>query len=242
MTPGDTQVVVMAGGLATRLGEAGRDHPKALQPVNGTPFLDIMMTPLLRAGFRRFCFCLGHMADQVVAHLERHRGALSIRYHVDKRPRGTGGSLLAARALLDDTFLLVLGDTYLDIGYAEPLAALPSDALGLIIVTDGVHEVPGNIELAGDLVTQYDKSLGPSTRWVDTGALVLRRRALDLVSGLACPFDLGELFVRLIGARALRAWPTQRPFYDIGTPERLSVFTALAPRIGTGRRQTAEDT
>jgi NDP-sugar pyrophosphorylase family protein len=229
VTPDETQVVVLAGGLGTRLGAAGQNRPKALQHVNGEPFLDLMLAPLLRSGFRRFCFCLGHLADQIIAHLACQQDTLSIRYHVDPRPQGTAGSLLAARTLLDEDFLLVLGDTYLDIQYPILLNAFPADALGLMVVTDMVREVPGNVELTGNQVTRYDKSLGSRTQWVDTGALVLRRRALDFLDDLARPLDLAELFIRLIARRTLRAWYAGTPFYDIGTPHRLRSFSAQAP-------------
>lgn len=220
----------MAGGLGTRLGDAGRWCPKVLQPVRGRPFLDIMLRPLLDQGFRRFCFCLGHLADQVVAHLHRHWGWLRLSFHIDAEPPGIGGSLLAARALLDETFLVVMGDTYLDIEYRGLLDQLAPDALGVMSVTDAVTEVPGNVEFRAGRVIQYDKALGPRTRWVDTGALVLRRRALDLLASEPQPVDLGRLFERMIERDALLAYPVDRPFYDIGTPQRLDRFAAYLAR------------
>lgn len=228
----DTQVVVLAGGRGTRLGAAGRRCPKVLQPVGGRLFVDIMLQPLLDQGFRRFCFCLGHLADQVVAHLRGHRGQLRVSWHVDAEPPGTGGTLLAARALLDEVFLVVLGDTYLDLDYGDLLDRLEPDALAVMAVTDAVAEVPGNVEFTGGRVTRYDKALGPRTRWVDTGALVLRRAALDLLAGARHPVDLGHLFHRLIEQQALLAHPVDRPFYDIGTPDRLARFAAY---LATGR-------
>jgi NDP-sugar pyrophosphorylase family protein len=226
MTRDGTQVVLLAGGLGTRLGDAGRQCPKVLQPVRGRPFLDIMLRPLLDQGFRRFCFCLGHRADQVVAHLHRHWGWLRLSVHVDAEPPGTGGSLLAARALLDETFLVVMGDTYLDIEYRDLLDGLAPEALGIMAVTDAVTEVPGNVEFEAGRVIRYDKALGPRTRWVDTGALALRRRALNLLAGAPHPVDLGRLFERMIARDALLAYPVDRAFYDIGTPQRLDHFAA----------------
>lgn len=230
MTSEGTQVVVLAGGLGTRLGEAGRRCPKVLQPVSGRPFLDVMLRPLLDQGFRRLCFCLGYLADQVVAHLHRHWDWLRLSFHVDADAPGTAGSLLAAHGLLDETFLVVMGDTYLDIEYQDLLDRLAPDALGVMSVTDAVTEVPGNVEFRAGRVIRYDKALGPRTRWVDTGALVLRRRALDLLAGEPQPVDLGRLFERMIAREALLAYPVDRPFYDIGTPQRLDRFAAYVAR------------
>lgn len=226
MTPARTQVVVLAGGLGTRLGTAGQTRPKVLQPVHGRVFLDIMLEPLRHQGFRRFCFCLGHLAGQVVEHVEVNLRWLDPSFQIDAGQLGTGGSLLAARGLLDDVFLLVLGDTYLDISYADLVGRLIEDALGVMVVTDAVTEVPGNVEFAGGRVIRYDKRLGGRTRWVDSGVLVLRRQALDLLAGTPYPVDLSMLFQRLIARRGLLVQPTHLPFFDIGTPQRLARFAA----------------
>jgi NDP-sugar pyrophosphorylase family protein len=218
------QVVVMAGGFGSRLGEPGRQCPKVLQPVHGRPFLDFMLQPLLAQGFEEFCFCLGHLADQVVAHLRRQWGWLSLSFHVDAEPRGTAGSLRAARRLLDQTFLLVLGDTYLDMDYRSLLGDLAPDALGVMAVSEAPTEVPGNVKISGCTVTQYDKTLGAGATLVDAGAMALRKDALDLIAGTPHPVDLGELFRQMISRNALLAHTVSQPFYDIGTPDRLKLF------------------
>jgi NDP-sugar pyrophosphorylase family protein len=241
MRPDETQVVVLAGGMGTRLGEAGRLHPKVLQPVGGRAFIDLMLHPLIEQGFHRFLFCLGHLSDQVVAHVEAQYRQLDMTFHIDAHPVGTAGSLMACRPLLAETFLLVLGDTYFDIDYGVMLDRLASDALAVMAITDAVDEVPGNVEVRGDLVTLYRVGLGRQTPWVDCGALVLRRQALELLGGIAPPIDLARLYERLIPRAFLRAHAVDSPFYDIGTPERLArfarqadvVLTDLAPRLSS---------
>lgn len=195
------------------------------------PFLDIMLQPLLAQGFEDFCFCLGHLADQVVAHLRCRWGWLRLSFHVDAEPLGTAGSLRAARRLLDQRFLLVLGDTYLDIDYRSLLGDLTPDALGVMAVSEAVTEVPGNVEIGGGRVTRYDKVAGTDATWVDTGAMALSKRALDLIDATSGAADLGELFGQLISRNALLAHPVGQPFYDIGTPERLRRF---ADHLATG--------
>jgi NDP-sugar pyrophosphorylase family protein len=183
-----------------------------------------MLQPLLAQGFRRFCFCLGYLADQVVTHLARQWGRLGISFHVDVGRQGTCGSLISAHSLLDQTFLLVLGDTYLDIDYRSLHAELTPRALGVMAVTDAMTELPSNAEVSRNQVTRYDKELDTGSGWVDTGALVLRRRALDLVADAPRPTDLTQLFKRMIDRKALLAHTVSQHFYDIGTMDRLERF------------------
>lgn len=219
----------MAGGYGTRLGQAGAACPKVLQPVAGRPFVDLLLSLLTAKGFRRFCFCLGHLAEQVVAHLEQRWPQLAPTYRVDDWPLGTGGSLIAASELLDETFLLVMGDTYLDIDYVGLLARLSPAALGVMAVTDQVTDVPPNVQINSGRVVRYDKATSTGASWVDTGALVLRRSAISLLRDVRAPADLCVMLTGLIDQQALLAFPVHTPFYDIGTPERLSRFEQARP-------------
>ena len=222
------QVVVLAGGLGARLGEAGRRRPKVLQPVAGRPFLDLMLEPLVRRDLRRFVFCLGHLAEQVVEHLTGRWPALEAAVHIDEVQRGTAGSLLAARDLLDDVFLVVLGDTYLDIDHRAMLARLTPGVMGVMAVSDVTTDVPFNVDVEGDRVVTYAKDSPDRHGWVDTGALALRGEALDLVAAEPGPVDLAEVFRALIRRGAMAAHPLHCDFYDIGTPERLRRFARFA--------------
>lgn len=227
MPASDVQVVVLAGGLGTRLGGAGLGRPKILQPVDGTPFLDIQLNLMLGHGFRRFCFCLGHLADHVIAHVGRRWPAVTASFHVDESPAGTGGSLAAARPLLEDEVLVVMGDTYLDIDFDDLLSRLRSPALGVMAVTNAATDVPPNVQISGNEVANYDKASSLPTSWVDTGALAIRRQALDLLIDVPPPSDLASLFTRMIRQRTLLAYPVSCPFYDIGSPERLERFAGF---------------
>ncbi|MEE4596102.1 sugar phosphate nucleotidyltransferase [Streptomyces sp. DSM 41524] len=222
------QVVVLAGGLGSRLGEAGRHCPKIMQPVEGRPFLDLLLQPLISRGMRRYVFCLGHLADPVTDHLRRRWPELEISIHVDTAPRGTAGSLLAARHMLDEVFLVVLGDTYLDIDYAAMMDLLTPDVAAVMAVSDAQDDVPGNIEIEHGRVLLYDKGADAHDHaWVDTGALLLRREALGRLRVADESVDLGALFHALIEHTALAAHVVHAAFYDIGTPARLSRFSLL---------------
>jgi NDP-sugar pyrophosphorylase family protein len=226
MTAADErQVVVLAGGLGTRLRSLGGDLPKALRPVAGRPFLELMLAPLRAQGFRRFHFCLGARSDQLARHLDGLRPDLDLEIEVEPAPCGTAGALLRSAAQLDEVFLLVMGDTYFDFDHGSLFDLLPDRADGLLVVTSADSGVIPNVGLVTSLVTAYDKA-GVGEGWVDTGVAVLRRRSLQALGEERPPLDLGALFRRLIARRLLHAVTTDRRFYDIGTPERYRGFDA----------------
>lgn len=250
MDNGSRQVVVLAGGLGTRLGALGLTRPKILQEVLGQPFIDFMLYPLVRRGFRRYVLCLGHFAEEIIGYLDDRWPDLKLTVHVDSEPQGTGGSLCAAVNVLDPEFLVVLGDTYFDIDYGGMFATLGDYTSGVMAVTNADTGVPANVGVVGDRIARYEKSTSVLTHWTDSGAAVLRRSALDLIADAPAPVDLGALFRALIARDALRARFYVERFHDIGTPGRLAEFTdfiaqdpALRSEVGrsASRRTTRSD-
>ncbi len=230
---GPGQVVVLAGGLATRLGALARDTPKILQPVGDRTFLDVMLEPLVRQNFRRFHFCVGHLGEQVVAHLEKNYAHLETSTHDDPVRRGTAGSLRASRDRLDETFVLLLGDTYLPLDYGRLVGCWRRTRSTTLLVTSADCGVRPNIALEGDRVVRYDKSNGVADGWVDAGAAIVERDSLDLLDGADDPVDLAVVYEGLIDRGGLHALATDIPFWDIGTPGSYAGFSAMVEERGT---------
>lgn len=218
------QVVVLAGGRATRLGNLARATPKVLQSVAGRPFLDLMLTPLIEQGFRRFHFCLGHLADRVLQHLADSHASMEATTTVETCARGTAGALVNALDSLDDTFLIILGDTYAPLDYTALVDQLPPDADALVAVTQSIPDVMANMGLRDGRIIEYDKSNGVSNGYIDTGIAVVRRSAIERFAPAQGESDLGIVFRSLIQRGRLAGVDVASPCFDIGTPKRLGTL------------------
>lgn len=76
-----TQVVVVAGGKAKRL---GMDVPKCLLEISGKKLIDMTIEALAKEGFRDFVLMLGHKADMVIDHVgDGSRYGIKVTYSVD---------------------------------------------------------------------------------------------------------------------------------------------------------------
>ncbi|MEO2089112.1 MAG: sugar phosphate nucleotidyltransferase, partial [Gemmataceae bacterium] len=83
-TLADTPVVILCGGLGTRLREVVADRPKGLAPIGDTPFLRIQIELLRRQGARRFVLCVGHQAGQIEAYFgDGSALGISVAYSVE---------------------------------------------------------------------------------------------------------------------------------------------------------------
>lgn len=111
----ETQVVVLMGGLGTRLGL--KNCAKAMADINGIPFFDYQMKLLRRWGFHKFLFLVGHQAECIEEHYEDGSAWQAvIQYSYDGPGQlGTGGALKKAEKVLEQDFLLIYGDSFMDI-------------------------------------------------------------------------------------------------------------------------------
>ncbi len=119
MTPGPvTQCAILIGGAGSRLGDLTRETPKPMLPIGRAPFLAHLLKKAALSGLTRIVLLAGFRAD-VVAHwlaesAIAERLGIQIDLSIEPEPMGTGGALLFARDRLDQTFLLVNGDTWFD--------------------------------------------------------------------------------------------------------------------------------
>lgn len=87
-------VVIMAGGLGSRLGNLTKNCPKPMLHVRGRPILEIMLEHFLNAGFHKFYFAVNYKAKMIVDYFgDGSRYNCSIKYLHEKKRMGTAGAL-----------------------------------------------------------------------------------------------------------------------------------------------------
>ena len=229
------QAVILAGGLGTRLWPLTKQIPKPMVPVAGAPYLEHQLRLLAQQSINDIVMLTGYLGSQIEEHFGdgASRGQ-HIRYSREQQPLGTGGALREARHLLADLFLLIYGDSYLPIPYAQVADRLvASQATGVMVVyrdPSGETSVRSNVALdESDLVLRYDKSAmdDPGLQYIEAGVLAFRRAVLELIPPEGHVSLEQQVFPLLIARRQLIGMPTPQRFYDIGTPERLKAIEEL---------------
>ena len=90
----DVQVAILAGGLATRLGDLTRNQPKSMVEVRGKPFLGYQLDLFRKGGIKDIILCLGHAGEQIESHFGNgRRYGINIKYSSEDKPLGTAGAL-----------------------------------------------------------------------------------------------------------------------------------------------------
>ncbi len=229
-------MVILAGGLGTRLRPLTSEVPKALIPIGGKPFLHHQIELVKRSGIRDIVLCVGHLADMVKDYFGDGRWlGVRIRYSEEEgHLLGTAGAIKNAEPLLGDSFFLMYGDSYLMIDYHEIMRYFRRfDRLGLMVVWKNVDRFErSNVMIEGNLVTAYNKDQKSSNMdYVNYGLSVLRKEALTFMPA-GRPFSQEEFYQILIDQRELLAFEVEQRFYEIGSPKGLEEFGMLVASGG----------
>jgi MurNAc alpha-1-phosphate uridylyltransferase len=226
------EVVILAGGLATRLGETTKTTPKALLAVGGRPFLAWQLERLARSGYARALILTGHLGDAIAAFAgDGSAFGLEVRTRSDgPKLLGTAGALRAALDALDEDFLVTYGDSYLPFDYSAPLLDLRThpEALGTMSVFPNAGRWDAsNTEVSGDRIVRYEKGgSDPRLDHIDYGAIALRRSVIaEIPAGAARGLDAVQ--TELVRRGALRAYVAPRRFYEIGSQAGLDELDRL---------------
>ena len=230
----DWPVAILAGGLAKRLRPITETIPKALVSIAGAPFLAHQLRLLHSAGLRRVIICAGYLGEMIEAEIGDGTGFdLQIDYSFDgPRLLGTGGALKKALPLLGRRFLVLYGDSYLPIDYrGAALAFVTGDKGGLMTVykNEGRWDT-SNVQVKAGRIVRYDKEQRiPEMHHIDYGLGILRAEALAHWPDNQ-PFDLADVYRRLLCENQLLGYEVTERFYEIGSAEGLAELDAFLRR------------
>jgi len=233
------EALILAGGLATRLGDAARDVPKCLQPVAGRPFLDHILWEVRRHGVRRVVLCTGRLHDAVAEHVGNGSAfGVEAVYSREPEPLGTAGALaLAASLVQGDVVFALNGDSLCDCNLTElgrrlRSAAAAEAALALARVTDSGPY--GSVALGPDSrIEAFQEKGGRGNGLVNAGVYCLRADWLRSLSVVHSSLER-DVFPQLAEQGRLLGMASDAFFADIGTPASLA---AAGPALAAWRRK-----
>ena len=143
-------VVILAGGLATRLRPLTESVPKALIEVANTPFISWQLKYLHFQGVSSVLICLGYLGSMIEEFIGDGAGyGLDIQYsYEDKQLLGTGGAINQALHLLPEDFFILYGDSFLPINFNDVQKCyIDRKRMGLMTVLKNQNQVTNNLEL-----------------------------------------------------------------------------------------------
>lgn len=224
-------VAILAGGMGTRLRERSGDMPKPMVPVVGKPVLQHQIELCRKHGFTDIALLVQHRHEKISDYFgDGSALGVKLKYSVEDEPRGTAGALRDALPMLADRFLLLYGDTFMDVDLRKLWMAHEfSGAVGTLFLHPNDHPQDSDlVEIDADGFVQailaYPHPEGREVRNLVNAALyVLERSGLNDVTPAEVKADIAKhIFPRMIDlGRPLYGYVSPEYIKDMGTPERL---------------------
>ena len=227
-------VVLLSGGLATRMREYAEKIPKSMIDIAGKPFIHWQLSMLKEQKVEHVFLCIGHLGEMIEAYAgDGSEYGLKITYSYDgDKLLGTGGAIKKIEDILPDTFFVLYGDSYLEIPYAPLVDSfISSGKKGLMTVYENadLYDVSNVIFQNGELITYRKHDKVKEMRHIDYGLGILQKEAFkDFPPDKA--FDLAEVYEMLVNEKQLLGFEVFKRFYEIGSPGGLEELRGILDR------------
>jgi dTDP-glucose pyrophosphorylase len=216
-------MVIMAGGMGTRLRPHTEDCPKPLLSVAGKPMLEHIIERAKLEGFKHFVLAihyLGHMIEEYFGNGEQL--GVRIDYLREESPLGTAGALGLLKPIPDMPFVVTNGDVITDIRYGELLDFHTRHGAAATMAVR-LHEWQhpfGVVQTQGvEIIGFEEKPIARSH--INAGVYALDPASLNVLD-VDAHCDMPTLFERLqTKKKPTVAYPMHEPWLDVGRPEDL---------------------
>ena len=214
--------------MGTRFREVREDIPKALAPIQGVPFIDLLLDDLVDQGLRRIILASGHLGSQLEYHVNKRTDAEYI-ISCEPIPLGTGGAIKFAETHFRSKQILILnGDSSINCDF-NPLLEFHHNNnadMSILLSSATKGEDYGNVKINDEnRITVFSEKPKKSESHselslINAGVYCLNCSLLsDLEPKVECSIEKDWIpswlqSHRIIGLR------TEQSVHDIGTPKR----------------------
>jgi NDP-sugar pyrophosphorylase family protein len=233
------KAVILAGGSGTRLKPYTTVFPKPLMPIRERPILEIILRQLHTSGIEEAVIAVGYLAELVMTYCgDGSRFGCPITYSREEKPLGTAGCLGQLKERLPETFLMMNGDVFTTLDYADFLDYHRSHG-GIATIALHRREIPidfGVVGINGEhRITEYTEKPTLS-HLVSMGVYAFEPAVLDYIEPEAY-LDFPDLIKSLIAeGEEVVGYVYDGYWLDIGRvddyEQAKADFDVIAPRLG----------
>lgn len=211
-------VVLMAGGLGTRLRPLTENCPKPMLNVGGKPILESILESFVEQGFRQFYLSVNYLAESIQDYFGNgSRHGVEIRYLRENMRLGTAGALSLLPDRPSDPLVVMNGDLLTRARFDQMLKFHEEHlATATMAVREYDFQVPyGVVNIDGTSITSIDEK--PVQRFfVNAGIYTLTPDSLEHIPADTF-FDMPALFERLhASGKCISAYPLREYWLDVG--------------------------
>ncbi len=224
--------MVLAAGLGKRLGQITQNIPKPLVPIGATCGLEIALTALKIAGFKRIIVNTHYHAPQIADYLKRFRNLAIILSYENELLETAGGVRKVLAEFEDKPFVVVNADMYwrdltpsIIVQMAEVMQESDDFCLGVIPLSRAQgHQGQGDFSLANGLLQRLEDRVGE--RYVYMGVQLIKPAVIQPLN--LAPQSLSGLYTQAAAKHSLRGVVFNGLWVDVGNLDGLKLARSMA--------------
>jgi len=218
-------VVILAGGLASRLYPMTQQMPKSLIKVHGKPFIFHQLELLRQNHVTDVIMCVGNFGDAIEQFVGSEKYGINIKYSYDgKTLLGTGGAIKNALHLLPDTFIVLYGDSYLNVSFNPIIEKfyIERKSILMTVYQNNNKDNINNVHLLNGNLIEYNKQ-NPKLymKHIDYGISIMSKHVFDNYPEI---FDLADLLTEYVKIGKVSGFESKVPFFEIGSFDGIENF------------------
>lgn len=219
------EVIILAGGLGTRLRSVVSEVPKCMAPIACKPFLWYLLSYLTHYDVHRVILSVGYLHEVIFKWTEEHKSEFPFEfdYAIEEEPMGTGGGIKQAMDKVSDMEAIILnGDTYFDVDLDALLKQHEScnSLLSVALKPMAAFDRYGNVKCSSNHeIQKFEEKRYCETGLINGGIYVLNK-VTSFFDGLPSKFSFETQVLRPnSGKGCIYGFVYEGYFIDIGVPE-----------------------
>ena len=221
-------VLILVGGLGTRLKSVSNNVPKPLIKINNRPFLSILLEYVTSFNFNRIILCTGYKSSVFQKYAEQNKINYKIIISKESKPLGTAGAIKNAEKLIESkSFLVINGDSFCKLDYEKfCMFFKKNDPIAQIAVsrsTNAKNYASIKLDSNNNIIEYKEKQniCENTEKFISTGIYQFSSEIMNFIDGdkfVSLEFDIIPKLIRSLPKR-IYSYKTKGEFIDIGTPK-----------------------
>ncbi|NVJ60869.1 MAG: NTP transferase domain-containing protein [Gammaproteobacteria bacterium] len=215
------EVIILAGGLGTRLRSEVSDVPKPMAPVGAKPFLEVILDNFLRFDISKFVISIGYLGGVISSYFGNSYKGIEIAYCHEDEPLGTGGAIKKALNYIENQqAIIVNGDTFIDLDFSDMFSQFSRQQSQIMIALKEVDNCSryGTVKInSNNLVVDFSSNQ-TGKGLINTGVYMV---SCDFFRKLFTEekFSFEKYIESNVSSLNINAYISNSYFIDMGIPE-----------------------
>jgi D-glycero-alpha-D-manno-heptose 1-phosphate guanylyltransferase len=218
------EVIILAGGLGTRLRSVVNEVPKCMAPISGKPFLYYLLEWLSKFDIDKVVLSVGYLHEKIEKRIaeNKHNFNFSIDFSIEDEPLGTGGAIrLALKKINENKAVIVNGDTFfnIDLNAFNEQHQAHNAVLSMALKPMRNFDRYGNVCVKNNLITDFKEKQFCADGLINGGIYIINKTNL-LSEDLPEKFSFEtEVLQPSANKSLIHGFIFDNYFIDIGVPD-----------------------